>query len=274
MSGPAVSVVIMDRLQVIDNEAARLADVLAHVDPTARVPTCPDWDAAGLLWHFTGVQRFWADVLAQDPQTDEEVGALEQEDAEPPGSVAEILPLREAATADLLAQLRRLDDEEPRWTWWDADRTVGFTRRMQTYEATMHRVDAELAAGLPVSPIPADVAAGAVDHCVDVMWGWMPDWATYERLAVVELAATDSGARWLVEIGHWFGTGPESGNEFDMARAVRAAEGTTVTGTVSAEAEQLARWAWGRAPEPDAVTVEGSPQAQAAIDRLIAQGIQ
>lgn len=264
----------MDRIQVIDSEAARLAEVLAQTDPAARVPTCPDWDAAGLLWHFTGVHRFWADVLAQDPQTDEEVGALEQEGVEPPGSIAEILPLREAATADLLAQLRALPDEDRRWSWWDADQTVGFTRRMQTYEATMHRVDAELAAGLPVSPIAREVAAGAVDHCVDVMWGWMPDWATYEPLAVVELVGTDSGAQWLVEIGHWFGTGPESGNEFDMARAVRAGEGVSVTGSVSAGAEQLARWAWNRAPQPGAVAIEGSDEARAAIDRLIAQGIQ
>jgi hypothetical protein len=45
---------------------------------------------------------------------------------------------------------------------------------MQTYEATMHRVDAELTADLPTGPIAPDVAVGAVDHAVDVMWGWRP----------------------------------------------------------------------------------------------------
>src|SRR5690606_15668192 len=99
-------------------------------------------------------------------------------------------------------------------------------------------------------------------------------WATYEPLAVVELAATDAGARWLVEIGRWFGTGPESGNAFDMARAVRADDGAAAAASVSASAEQLARWAWGRAPEPGSVTIEGPDDARAAVDRLIAQGIQ
>lgn len=259
---------------MIETEAWRLAEVLAQADPTARVPTCPDWDATALLWHLTGVHRFWADVLAQNPQTEEEVGALEQEGVEPPGEIADILPLREAATADLLTQLRALPDEEPRWSWWEADQTVGFTRRMQTYEATMHRVDAELAAGVPVSPIAPDVAAGAVDHCVDVMWGWMPDWAEYEQLAVIEVAATDSAARWLVEIGHWFGTGPESGNAFDMARAARAGEGATVAATVSGTAEQLSRWTWGRQPDLGSVTIVGDDGALAAIDRLLEQGIQ
>lgn len=59
-----------------------------------------------------------------------------------------------------------------------ADQTVGFTRRMQTYEATMHRVDAELTAGLPVGPIAPDVAASAVDHAIDVMWGWQQEGST------------------------------------------------------------------------------------------------
>ncbi|WP_420114632.1 maleylpyruvate isomerase family mycothiol-dependent enzyme [Pseudactinotalea sp.] len=264
----------MDRIQVIGSESARLAEVVAQADPSARVPTCPDWDAKALLWHLTGVHRFWADVLAQNPQTDDEVGALEQEGVEPPGAIAEILPLREQATADLLVQLGELNDHERRWSWWEPDQTVGFTRRMQTYEATMHRIDAELAAGVPVSAIADDVAVGAVDHCVDVMWGWMPNWAQYEELAVVELVASDASNRWLVEIGHWFGTGPESGNTFDMARATRAPESAAATATVSGTAEQLSRWAWGRRPEEDAVTVEGTTEARAAIARLIEQGIQ
>lgn len=264
----------MNRLDVIDQETRRFAEVLSSGDPAARVPTCPEWDATALLWHLTGVHRFWADVLAQDPQTEEEVGALEQEGIQPPGSIEEILPLRAAATADLLAQLRLLSDEEPRWSWWDTDQTVGFTRRMQTYEATMHRVDAELTAGTEVSAIEPDVAAGAIDHCIDVMWGWMADWSTYEAIAVVELVAADTGQRWLVEIGHWFGVGPESGNSFDMARAVRAAEGAVPTGTVTGVVEQLSRWAWGRQPQPGAITIEGSDDAVAAIERLIEQGIQ
>lgn len=83
--------------------------------------------------------------------------------------------LRRQATADLISVLAELDDAQPRWSWWEPEQTVGFTRRMQTYEATMHRVDAERAAGLEPGPIAGDVAAGAVDHCVDVMWGWLPE---------------------------------------------------------------------------------------------------
>lgn len=273
MSVPARSVPGMDRLQVIDTEARRFADALAGTDPAAAVPTCPDWDARALLWHLTGVHRFWADVLGQDPQTDEEIEALDWEGRTPPESVEELLGLREQATADLLDQLRALDDDTARWTWSDDDQTVGFTRRIQTYEATMHRVDAELTAGHEISPIAADVAAGAVDHCVDVMWGLVPDWAKQESLAVVELRADDTGQRWLVEIRRWFGVGPESGNSYDLAFTGRV-EGAAPQATVTAvTAEQLARWAWGRQPGPGAIAVEGSDAGRDAVERLIGQGI-
>lgn len=260
----------MNRIEIIRTEAERLATVLAEADPEARVPTCPEWNAADLLWHLTEVHLFWAGILADGALTDEDSTAVEERKPARPATVAEMLPVRAQATASLLAELSRLDDGEPRWTWFPPDQTVGFTRRMQTYEATFHRIDAELAAGVPVSPVAADVAAGAVDHAVDAMYGWMPEWATYEPLTTVALEATDTGRVWELEVGHWTGTGPESGKAFDEPRAVRGAGGTPDV-TVRAGAEQLALWLWVRGGTAE---VEGTPEGRAALDRLLANGIQ
>lgn len=262
----------MDRSAVIRQESDRFGSVLAVTDPAARVPTCPDWSAAELAWHLAHVHRFWAEVLTRPVLTDEEMEQLEQSMPQPPGDVAEVLRQREAATDALLEQLAaHPDDQEHVWSWWEPDQTVGFTRRMQTYEATIHRIDAELTAGVEVSPIADDVAAGAVQHCVDVMWGWQPPWGTWAPLAVVALEATDTDERWLVEVGHWTGTGPESGNDFDWPRAVAAPEGSEPVATVRAPVAQLARWAWGRR---GTVETSGADHAVAALDRLITHGIQ
>jgi uncharacterized protein (TIGR03083 family) len=261
----------MDRHAVIRAEAGRFAELLGAADPEAHCPTCPEWNAADLLWHLTEVHLFWAGILRSGARTDEDVAAVEQAKPARPDGVAELLAMREQATGALLAELDRLDDVEPRWSWWAPDQTVGFTRRMQTYEATFHRVDAELTAGVSVGPIADDVAAGAVDHCVDVMWGWMPAWATYEPLATAAFDATDTGQSWTVEIGHWTGTGPESGNVFDEPRAVRGHSGDTASVTVAASAEQLARWAWTRGGQ---VRTDGTPAGLAVLDTLIANGIQ
>lgn len=269
MSVPAANVASMNREAVIRTESEKFAEVLADTPSDARVPSCPDWTAGDLLWHLTEVQLFWAGILGQDAHTEEDVERVGGSKPERPTELAESLELRRHATESLLAELGRLDDSEPRWSWFDPDQTVGFTRRMQTYEATMHRVDAELAAGRPVSPIAADVAAGAVGHGIEAMWGWMADWATYEPTAIAEFIATDTGQRWLVELGHWFGTGPESGKKFDEPRAV-AATGGTPTVTARAPVVDLALWAWGRGGSAE---ITGDAASQKALAAVIAQGM-
>ena len=71
-------------LDHIRTESARFREVLADCDPTARVPACPDWDAADLLWHLAGVQAFWADVIRTRP-------ADADEDAEGEAGAAGVL---------------------------------------------------------------------------------------------------------------------------------------------------------------------------------------
>jgi uncharacterized protein (TIGR03083 family) len=261
----------MDRIAIIDSESQRFADVLSAADPDAPCPTCPDWTAADLLWHLVNVHLFWAAVLSRGIIDEADVPAIEADKPARPADVADLLVLREQATAALCDQLAERADGEPCWSWWPPDQTVGFTRRMQTYEATMHRIDAELAAGVPVGAIAADVAAGAVDHAVDVMWGWMPDEATYQPGAVVEFVASDADARWLVELGSWTVPAAEPADDAVSApMAVRAIAGAP-TAVVSAPVADLALWAWTRG---GAVTISGEPAAKAALDALMAQGIQ
>jgi uncharacterized protein (TIGR03083 family) len=250
----------MDPIAIIRTEARRLADVLAVTDPEARCPTCPDWSVTDLLWHVTMVHFFWAGVVERNARTESDIAAVEKAAPDRPNAMADLLALREQATTALLDQLGRLDDAEPRWTWWPADQTVGFTRRMQTHEVTFHRVDAELAAGVPISTIAPDVAADAVDHAVDVMWGWLPEGASYTAQAVIEFVATDVDRRWLVEVGH----------ANDRPRAIRATAGQPIA-TVRGPVDDLALWAWTRG---GAVEVSGDTASVTALNAVVNNGIQ
>jgi hypothetical protein len=117
-----------------------------------------------------------------------------------------------------------------------------------------------LTAAVPVSPIGPSTAAGAIDHAVDVMWGWPPDGAGYQACAVVEFVATDIERRWLVEVGQST-VGP---------RAVRATAGEP-TATVRAPIGDLALWAWTRG---GAVEITGDEASVGALDAVVANGMQ
>ncbi len=259
--------------QIIEAESARFLEVIGPVDPAARVPSCPDWSADDLLWHLTEVHAFWAAVLGQGVLTDEEVEAVEAQAPARPDDRDSAVRLYEASTAALLEQLRRRDDEEPAYFWLDTAQTVGSTRRMQAHEATMHRIDAELAAGTDPSPADPGLAADGVAHMVEVMWAWWgtrPGFTFVPQSGAVQLVATDTGGPWTLQPGRWRGTG-RSGRSYDEPGVVLAGDAAEAVAEVSGTADQLYRWLWCRGPEP---TTSGDPEALAALREAQEQGAQ
>ncbi len=67
---------MIDFDEVLAVNSTRFREVLAGVPDAARVPSCPDWSAADLLWHLTEVQGFWATIVEEGLHTDEEVHAV------------------------------------------------------------------------------------------------------------------------------------------------------------------------------------------------------
>lgn len=276
----------------IATEAARFDAVLAESDPAAPVPACPDWTALDLLWHGAEVHEFWSTLLATRALTAEDAEAAEAAAAprpEGPDARERILGRRRAATAALLEQLAARDDAEEAWTWFPADRSVGFTRRMQVHEATVHRVDAEMAAGLDtLSPIDRAVAVDGLDHVLAVMWAaghdWIPEWAEIETLAVLRVEPDADGAGQDVEIARWSGTRPRDGQTFEALVARPWPAGADPSGlpraTATGPVTALYLWAWGRGDAlarlddgPAAVEVSGDREAVDVVEALIAQGI-
>lgn len=262
----------MEHLTLINTETDRFIAALRQVDADAPVPTCPEWTAGDLLWHLTEVHAFWAEILRSGARADEESEAIEARKPQRPSDREETIALLIDETAALVAELAAREDAEPAWSWFPSGQTVGFTRRMQVHEATMHRVDAELTAGLVPTPIPHDVAADGIAHGVEVMWGWWgtnPGFSFTPSAGIVQLVATDGGA-WLIAGGRWRGVGRESGRQYDEPGAVlveNADPAATITGT----AEELYRWLWGRADEP---TASGDAASLDALRLARAQGMQ
>src|SRR3954447_13219433 len=122
----------------IDSESARFRAVLADCDPTAPVPSCPEWDASDLLWHLGEVQHFWATMLRQRPAGPDDYSPVDR-----PATYAGLLEYFDEGARMLTAELDAVDPSEEAWTWSE-DHTAGFIHRRQAHEALIHRLDAEL----------------------------------------------------------------------------------------------------------------------------------
>ena len=141
--------------------------VLAH-GWTARVPGCPDWTLADLVWHLGEVQHFWTWIVrtrAADPSAYPEPTRRPDD---------ELLGWGAVQSAELEAVLGGADPRDRVWTW-AAQKNVAFVLRRQAQEATVHTVDVEQVLG-DARPIPTAVALDGLDEWLEVMVpGALPD---------------------------------------------------------------------------------------------------
>jgi hypothetical protein len=153
-------------------------------------------------------------------------------------------------------------------TWYDPDQTVGFWIRRMAQETVIHRIDAELAAGLPVTPVPDDLAADGVDEVLKRM-------LAYGSVTWPEAFAEMEG-------GHLPGPGEITVAAGQVAwtvrltpQAVEAEDGASDDPqvVVGGQARDVLRWTWGRAGD-DAVRISGDAAWADYLRRMLAVATQ
>ncbi|GAA2592342.1 maleylpyruvate isomerase family mycothiol-dependent enzyme [Dactylosporangium fulvum] len=253
-------------LKCLADDYQRLRSVAA-TDLTAQVPSCPDWTAADLVRHVGAVYLHKATAIRQGDLPDPWPPAgLESE---------EPIALLDRAYGELTDQIARHGDNEPVWTWHEPDQTVRFWIRRMAQETVIHRIDAELALGAPVAPIPDDLAADGIDEVLKLFVGygshaWREKFeadltSAKGRTVAVEL---DGGPAWLVR------TDPDGVTVTGPSSTTSSADATA-----SGYPATVLRWLWAResAPTADAqspVRVDGDEEALAELRRLLATATQ
>lgn len=211
----------------------------------ARVPACPAWSLRDLVEHLGQVHE-WAGAIAATGQPLKHKPPGLPEDDDPAEWYAE--------RADrLLEALASTDPDQPCETHQPDNQRASYWSRRQAHETAMHRVDAEMAIGLPPR-YDAELAADGIGEVLDV---WFPVIARrFEPPRVTEpvlLACTDRDDRWLISPNSTVAPGEAprtSGPELSDERAGVA--GATISGTAS----DLILLLWKR-HGTDKVTVDG-----------------
>jgi uncharacterized protein (TIGR03083 family) len=251
----------LDYLTHLRADSARFAEVLAHIDSDTPVPSCPDWTAADLLWHLGEVQHSWGTIVR-----DRLVDWDDYRQPARPQERAALLDFFDMSSALLIDALASTDDDVAVWTWLDTDQSVGFVRRRQAHEALIHRLDAELAGGA-VRELDASLATDGVLEALEWMFGGAPGWATTTLDGPVgRVATTDTGANWLLKMGHWSGTSPDTGTTYTAEPALFLDAHGEPSFEISGTAGDLDAWMWNRPTLHDVTRTGDTTKFEAVIN--------
>ncbi|KIH98010.1 hypothetical protein LP52_15960 [Streptomonospora alba] len=237
----------------LDVEFHRLREVASGADLAADVPSCPDWTLADLVRHVAEVYLHKAQCIrfAREP------------DPWPPEGIEDEMPiaLLDRAYAALAGELDTHSPTERSYTWYDPDQSVGFWYRRMAHETVVHRVDAELAAGVPLTSIPDDLANDGVDEILVVIAEFSTVyWPDYFSDA---LAGAD---RRTVRLST-----PQRSWDVLMTREnvrVRESGPGEPTATVAGAPSDVLLWLWDR--RPDAPVPQGDADTPDTLRRVLA----
>jgi uncharacterized protein (TIGR03083 family) len=245
-------------LDCLSADHGDLRDAAATVELTAPVPSCPGWTMSDLIFHVAEVYLHKVTLMRTGevpPQWP------------PPGLAAGApLALLGRTYGELRAEFSAREPGSPALTWYEPDQTVAFWIRRMAQETVVHRIDAELAAGLPVTRVPADLAVDGVDEVLKRMLAygsvaWPEEFAEMEG----EHLAGDSGQDAItVAAGRTMWTVRPTPRQV----AVKDGGSDHPRAVVEGPPDLLLRWLWGRVGD-DAVRVAGDPAWAAYLRRML-----
>lgn len=222
----------------IRTEAGLLRAAALDAGADTPVPTCPGWTVQRLIQHVGRVFDMATAVLrAADPQ------ALPPRIERPTGEFDTLLAGFDDRLSTLLDLLAATDPATPVWNFSPtAPRTAAFWSRRMAHEVTMHRIDAQAAAGTDAGVDPSFAADGVDEVLTRHIQRRTDAWAVAKFSGTVLYHAADAGRAWTVRLvpGQLPQTAPESVTEPD--------------GSVVGLADAVYRAAWGR---PSRAVVSG-----------------
>ncbi|MFB8392955.1 MULTISPECIES: maleylpyruvate isomerase family mycothiol-dependent enzyme [Streptomyces] len=223
---------ITEYVKTLAREGELLADVAERAGTDAFVPSCPGWHVTDLLRHTGSVHRWAAAYVAE--------GRLEPTGfPEAPELVdGELLAWFREGHADLVRTLTEAPADMQCWTFLPTapPSPTAFWARRQAHETTVHRMDAESALGVVLSPVAPDFAEDGVDELLTGFHARPRSRVRTPEPRTMRIRAADTAAVWTVHLSP------------APARTVLGDTGDPVDCEVTGEAAWLYAALWNRLP--------------------------
>lgn len=238
---------ITEFVETLRLDGSLLADAAEEAGPDARIPACPEWRVRDLVTHTGRVHRWATEFVkqgTQQPGPPPEAPELSDDDL--------VSWLREGHHHLVLA-LHSAPQDLSAWTFLPAPSPPAFWARRQAHETSVHRVDAQQAAGASLTPLPSAFAADGIDELLTGFHARDRSRLRTDVPRTLRLRATDApGADWTV---HLTEAPPQT-----VRTAEAGADGPDPDGsadcTIEGPAEELYLALWNRLPW-DAMAITG-----------------
>jgi uncharacterized protein (TIGR03083 family) len=249
-------------LECLTSEYGMLRGAAESAGLDAPVPSCPDWMVRDLVEHLAEVylHKVTAMRLGEWP------------DPWPPDLSGESpRQLLGRAYSELIGEFAARPPGAPSPTWYEPQQEVAFWNRRMAQETVIHRIDAELAARLPVTPVPDDIALDGIDEVLTRFLAYGSSAWPDEFAAAADghlesgkgddiIAVRSGGVAWTVR--PW----PDRVEVDDDSSG-------QVHAVVEAAPDAMLRWLWGRAHDRE-VTVSGDVVWSGYLRRLLSAATQ
>jgi uncharacterized protein (TIGR03083 family) len=156
---------ILDQDRYSDTVAAEilmLAEAIRRTDADTPVPSCPGWTARTLATHIGMIHRWVRQTVRDSAREPLEFSQFGRDLPQEWSGFGDWL---DSMSEPLSETLRSADPDAPAWSFTDIQQARFWPRRM-LHETMIHRVDAELAAGIR----PRTEADAAVDGLDELLY--------------------------------------------------------------------------------------------------------
>ncbi|MFB6437687.1 maleylpyruvate isomerase family mycothiol-dependent enzyme [Streptomyces sp. NPDC056411] len=246
---------ITEFVETLRLDGGLLADAAEEAGLDATIPACPNWQVRDLLTHVGRVHRWAARTVTQGAQQPT------RPDAAPELSDDQLVDWLREGHHELVLALHAAPRDLAAWSFLPAPSPLAFWARRQAHETSVHRVDAQQAAGTSLTPLPAAFAADGIDELLTGLHSLERSQLRTEVPRTLRVRTTNArGAEWTVHLSDATprtvrtpvpGSGADAGEA--AADAAKPADCT-----IEGPAEELYLALWNRLPW-DAMTVTGDP---------------